>query len=191
MSGLTLAAINTLGGSLTIPSTTNFQYDGFVRQFKSIQTSNRSTYSAAVSGNGTAVTDLNITITPKYATSLIILTWMINGESSYNVTWTAMKNGVLITDTGYEGYNNNIGNVRYSGLLTPTYDLNDSSTPYNLFLQYAVIAGSTASRTYAPAIRAAGGSAYTLYLNRTVASAGADNQEQTVSTGQAMEIYRR
>jgi len=191
MSALTLASINTLGGVLTIPSTTSFKYDGFVSQFKSIQTSAKTTYSAAVSGNGTAVTDLNITITPKFATSLIILTWMINGEMHYNTSWTVLQDGALITNVAYPAYNRELGNVRYSGLMATTYDLNESSTPFNGYLQYAVIAGSTASRTYAPAVRASGATAYTLYLHRTIASTGADNQEQSVSTGQAMEIYRR
>ena len=53
---------------------------------------------------------------------------------------------------------------------------------------YSQIAGSTASRTYAPAVRGSGGTAYTFALNRTLGSIGADNFENTVSTGIIYEV---
>jgi hypothetical protein len=58
----------------------------------------------------------------------------------------------------------------------------------NWRIQYAVLASSTASRTYAPAIRSSNGSAQTFYLNRPAGSTGTTNYENTVSTGIVMEI---
>ena len=142
----------------------------------------------AVTGNGTTITVLNLTITPKFANSMLVMSWMINGEVGENNMFLIHRDGVLITDTGYESYNTISGNVRYSGFTPSYYDANNSSTPRSSCIQYAIPAYTTNARTYAPAVRGSGATALTYYLNRTVASTGADNQEQTISTGILMEI---
>lgn len=190
MSALTVSEIISPTGVFNIPSSTVFKYKGWIGSSAYVTTDSRATYSAPASGNGTTVTDLNLTITPKSADSLILLTWMINGEAVYNTTWTIHQNGSLITTSGYEAYNRLVGNSRWSGVITSMYDRNDSSTPSNLFIQFAVPAGSTSSRTYAPAIRSSNGTAYTLYLNRPISSTGADDYEVSVSNGVALEIYQ-
>lgn len=175
---------------ITIPAGHKLYVPGMVAQAKYVRTDARSTYTSAVSGNGTTITDLNISITPKFANSLLIMTWMINCEFHQDNVFLVHKDGALVTTTGYEGYNNLAGNNRWSGVATPAYETDQNSTPINTYIQYAIPAGSTSSATYAPAIRASGGTAYTLYLNRTQGSAGADIYEVGISTGVIMEVMQ-
>lgn len=161
---------------------------GMVLQTVYVRTESQTTFSAPTSGDGTAITPLQITITPKRSDSLLLCTWMLNGEINQNAVFTIHKDGALITTTGYEAYNNVVGNVRYSGILSAFYDNNDSTTMSNYYIQYFVPAGSVVSSTYVPAVRASGATAYTLYLNRVVAGAGTNAYEISVSTGMIQEI---
>jgi hypothetical protein len=155
------------------------------------RTSARNTYAAAASGNGTTITDLNLVITPRSASSLLIMQWMINGEAStgsWDMVYLIHQNGVLITTTGFEGYNSQAGNQRWSGVAAGMYDVDSDSTMANIFIQYAIPSRSMASQTFAPAVRSANATARTFYLNRTVGSAGQDSYEATVSSGVIWEI---
>jgi hypothetical protein len=170
---------------------TSYVYSpGMILQTVYVRTDVQTTYSSAVTGNGTAIAALNITIVPKRSDSLLLCTWMINGEINWNNVFLVHKDGALITTAGFEAYNAVAGNQRWSGMMSAFYDNNDSSTMSNYYLQYAVPAGSTASATYAPAVRASGATAYTFFLNRCVANAGADAVEIAVSTGMIQEIAR-
>lgn len=149
----------------------------------------RTTYAANNSGNGTTVSELNLTITPRFASSIIICDWVIGGEMHQDALYVIHKDGSLITTAGNEGYNNVIGNARYSGMISGFYDQNEDSTPSNWKIRYVDSTTlSTASRTYAPAVRGSGASNYTLALNRTLNSSASDNYESMVSYGVAMEI---
>ena len=172
----------TLGGNINSP--------GMIIQTAVVRTDARTTYSSAASGNGTTITDLNLTITPKFSTSLLVMQWMINCEipAGWDNVFLIHKDGALITTAGYEGYNSQGGNNRWSGVMVGNYDNNNDSTMGNHFLQYAIPASSTVSQTFAPAIRSASATAYTLYLNRTVGSTGQDNYEVTVSSGVIWEV---
>ena len=161
---------------------------GLILQTVYVRTNVQTTYASANSGNGTAIAALNITIVPKRADSLLLCTWMINGEVNHNNVFLVHKDGELITTAGYQAYNNVAGNQRWSGVMSAFYDNNDSTTMSNYYLQYAVPAASTTSATYAPAVRASGATAYTFFLNRCVANAGADAVEIAVSTGMIQEI---
>ncbi len=155
------------------------------------RTSARNSYAAAISGNGTTITDLNLVITPRSATSLLIVQWMINGEatpSSWDMVYLIHQNGALVTASGYEGYNNQAGNQRWSGIAAGMYDVDSDSTMANIFVQYAIPSGSMTSQTFAPAVRSANGTAQTFYLNRPVGSAGQDSYEATVSSGVIWEV---
>lgn len=147
----------------------------------------RSTYASATTGNGTTITDLNMSITPTNANSRIICQWMINGEFHQDNVFLIHRDGELITTAGEEG-RNSISNSRWVGYAAAFYDQNESSTPSNWVIMYSQIAGSTASRTYAPAVRSSSGTAYTFFLNRTVASTGADAFENMVSSGVIYEV---
>jgi hypothetical protein len=148
------------------------------------------TYSSANSGNGTTISDLSMTISPKSANSILIMEWMITGEMHLNNGFVIHKNGSLITTAGQEGYNNVSGNVRYSTLHPALYDNNNESTPSNNRLTYQCIAGTTSAITFAPAVRATGATAYTFYLNRAMGSGTVayTGQEQNVSYGYLFEF---
>jgi len=173
---------------ITLPTGNYINSPGFVLQTQWVRATSQATYASAVSGDGTTIAPLAVSITPKSASSLLICSWMINYEVSGDSVFVIHKNGSIITTSGYQGYNNSIGNARYSGVISALYDGDVSSTPSNSYIQYAVPSGSTAAASYAPAIRSSNASSSTLYLNRAAGSAGADDYEITVSTGIIMEI---
>lgn len=174
------------GGAITASS--DVYSPGMVIQTVTVRTDARNTYSVANSGDGQPVGDLNLYITPKYSSSLLIMQWMINGESHYDTSWLIHKEGFLITTPGYEGYNSQGGNNRWSGVLISKYDNNYNSTPSNLFLQFAYPAVDTSFQKFAPAVRSSSSGTTTFYLNRTLASAGADEYENSVSSGIIWEV---
>lgn len=184
----TLLARASSNWMITLPTGNYINSPGLVLQTQWIRTSSQATYASAVSGNGTTIAALAVSITPKSSSSLLICSWMINYEVNTDSVFVIHKDGSIITTSGYQGYNNVTGNARYSGVIGAMYDADNSTTPSNSYIQYAVTSGSTATASYAPAIRASNATAATFYLNRAVSSAGADNQENTVSTGIIMEI---
>lgn len=159
-------------------------HDGKVIQTVYLKTENLTTFSAPNSGDGTAITDLRLTITPKRANSWIWLRWTVFYEMSHDTVFLVQQDGNLI------GYNTYRGNVRWSGILTPLYDNNYGSTPQVSTINWFVEAGSTTSRYYDLAVRSASGSNHTFALNRTNNSAGGDNNEVGVSWGFAREICK-
>ena len=178
----TLKVYNGTAWVYTVPS-------GSVVQTVTVRSDARNTYSAANSGNGTTVPVLNLTITPRFASSTIICDWMINGEMHQDSTFLIHKDGALVTTAGNTGYNSAVGNIRSSGMMSAFYDQNEDSTPSNWKLLYIDSTTlSTASRTYAPAVRGSGASNWTLALNRTLNGSTGDNYESMVSIGVAMEI---
>jgi hypothetical protein len=182
MSLLKTNAIQTVAGKPILNGT------GSIIQTVYVRSDAFTTYSAAASGNGTTVSALSASITPTSATNRIICNWMINGEVIYNTVWLVHRDGALITTAGEEG-RNSISNNQWVGFSPSVYDANDqSSTPSTYTIQYSQIAGSTDTRTYAPAIRSSEATAYTFYLNRTVASTGAAAYENMVSTGVLYEV---
>jgi hypothetical protein len=178
-------------GPIDIQLGTNLQSPGMVVQTILTRTENFTQYSAPATGNGTTITDLNLTISPKFSNSLLVMQWMINceiGTAAWDTVFLVHKNGSLITTPGYEAYNINGGNNRWSGLLAGKYDNNVSSTMENYILQYAVPAFDITQQTFAPAIRSANATARTLFLNRTVSTPGTSGFEYTVSSGVIMEV---
>lgn len=115
---------------------------------------------------------------------------MITGELHQDNVFLVHRDGSLITSSP-TGYNGQVGNARYSGMMAAFYDQNEDSTPSTWRLHYlddGLL--STATRTYAPAVRGSGPTAYTFFLNRTVNASTGDNYEQSISFGIAMEIQR-
>jgi hypothetical protein len=175
MSTLKTNQIQTIAGKPILNST------GSIIQTVYGRSDSRTTFASNSSGDGTTVSPLGLTITPTNANNRIICQWMINGELYQDNVWLIHRDGALITTAGEEG-RNSVSNNRWSGYASAFYDQNESSTPSNWNIMYSQIAGSTASRTYAPAVRGSGASAYTFYLNRTVSIDGSDNYENMVST---------
>lgn len=152
------------------------------------RTDERASFSVPSSGNGTTISPLSASITPVFADSLLLITIMVNCETLHNSVFLIHTDGVLIEDAGYESYNSISGNARYSGIAAPYLDRNESSTPTNYFIQYAVPANDTTTRSYALAIRASSTASYMLYLNRTYDSLGGEYRETGISNITIMEI---
>jgi hypothetical protein len=100
----------------------------------------------------------------------------------HDTVFLAQENGTLI------GFNTYRGNVRHSGILTPLYDNDYSTTPQQSTINWFVRAGSTSSRFYDLAVRSSSTGVYTFALNRCLNGAGTDGQEVGVSWGFAREI---
>lgn len=189
MSRTTASIVYSPNKVITVVSGTSLYAPGMIVQSQRVRTDVKATYSMPTTGNGTSITDLGLTITPKFSNSLMLMTWMINHEVTYNMVFTIFQDGALITTSGYEGYNRESGNVRWSGVVSGVHDRADiSTTMTNAFIQYAIPAGSTAARTYTPAAKSSDATVNNFFLNRPVAGTGQDTWENGVSTGIIMEI---
>ena len=160
---------------------------GMVVQVQTVRSDSRTTFASNASGDGTTITQLNLTITPRFANSKLIMQWMINGEMSHDNVFLIHKNGSLITTPGATAYNSESGNVIWSGIASAAYDNDISTTPSNYFIQYEIASGSTSAQIFAPAVRASSAN-NTFFLNRTVNSAGGSYQETMISNGTIWEI---
>jgi hypothetical protein len=158
-------------------------YPGAVLQTISVQTRTQASYSAPITGNGTAIALMNLTITPQKAGNIIILRWMLGTEASfYNIVYTVTRNNVLLPDA------TNATNNRWAGIGTNMYDENNNSTPVLDTIQFIDNDSLAVESTYRIHIRSSDSAARTYFLNRPDGSAGADNFETSVSSGVATEI---
>lgn len=182
---MTLTVNNLLpasGSEISVPSGHKLSHQGKVVQTVYVRTDVRTTYTSLGSGDGTAITQLNLTITPTRADSTIWLRWSLFYELDHDNVFLVQRNGTLI------GYNTSRGNARFSGILTPKYDADYNSTPQNDTINWFDRPNSTSSITYQLAVRSANGNNYTFALNRTVGNAGAEGHEVGMSWGFAREI---
>jgi hypothetical protein len=158
-------------------------YPGCIVQTVTTLTRTQTTYSAPISGNGTSIDAVAMTITPRKAGNKIILKWMLGGEATdNNIVYTITRNDVIMADAS------NAANNRWAGLGHNQYDANYSSTPQPdpiLFVDDACLGVAT---TYKICVRSSNGTARTYYLNRAVANP-ADNNETGVSSGVLYEVH--
>lgn len=138
-------------------------------------------------GSDTAISYLNTTITPKLANSLLICQFVISGECTYNAVYRAFRDGSLITNSGYWGYNNEDGSA-YSGIAMAPYDGDLASTPFTQHVTYFVPAFNTNATTLQIAVRCTDGGTPVYYLNRTYNSGGTTAYEIAVSYVTIWEI---
>ena len=190
MSRLKVGTISTSNPAVTFADGVQLSYPGRVVQVITCRTDTITSYYQPANSNGTTLAELNLTITPKYSSSLLLMQWMINGETGNDNVFLIHQNGSLITTAGYEGYNGNAGNQRWSGYVCMYYDRDTSSTGSNYYIQYAIPATNLNQRTYAPAVRNSGPDTSIFTLNRTYDGRGQDNYEIMVSTGMIMEIQQ-
>lgn len=137
-------------------------------------------------GNAQVLGPLNLTITPRYASSRLLCQWVISGEAGfYNGGFRVAKDGVVATNP--PGYNANRGNLAGSIMSIMSYESDYSSTPDTTTLFYNDDATlSTSARTYAPMWMAPGGQSFT--LNRSITVSSDSGFEYVVSTGVCFEI---
>lgn len=183
-----LAAPTKSNGAIAINASDYLYLPGTVIRKSSIISRLGATFASNTTGDGTRITNLDLSVTPRLSNSMLYIQYMINGELHQDNVFTLLQDGLLITTAGYEGYNNQSGNVRHSGYVAAQYDQNESSTPSNWYIQYFVPSGSTTTRVYSPAVRSSSGTAFTFYLNRTVSSTGSDAYESMQSWGICLEI---
>lgn len=133
----------------------------------------KSTYSLPINTN-TEITDLTLTITPKSATSVILLQYMVTFEVHYNTIFRLSRNGVVI------GTNTTDAN-RWSGWANPGHDQDVSSTPNTNYYMYWDLPATTSPVTYRFLCSPTDGTAQTFYLNRAAGGAGSDAIEVGIS----------
>lgn len=156
---------------------------GDVVAMAAVQTRVQTTYTAPISGDGTEITPLRITMTPKKAGNQVVLEWVVNGEMHYNAVYVVTRNGVKLAET------TNAGNSMWAGVTAQPYDVDVASTPDNAVVKIVDMDSLAVPTTYELRVRSSTTSALTMYLNRTVNSMGADSQEAGLSVGTATEIW--
>jgi hypothetical protein len=175
-----IAAGGLPNGVITRP---NMGYPGAPVQMVTVQTRTQAEYAAPISGNGTNIALLNLTITPQKAGNRIHLDWFIHSEaSSHDMVYIITRNDVLLPDT------TTANNNRWAGIMLNHYDPNFASTPVIDHVKFIDTNSLSTASTYRILIRSSSGTARTYRLNRAFSSAGADSNEAGVSSGIAMEI---
>lgn len=150
-------------------------------------------YTVSSAAAGTNMTDLAVTIVPKFSSSIILCFFQIHGEGATTHDWIYSVNRSGSQTALYHSYpphNSFAGLNAWSGIAQALpYETDYNSTPFTKLFMYYDIARSTSSRTYAPTIKSSTGVSYVYYVNRTLGSAtGASAHEVGVSYSVAMEI---
>ena len=167
-------------GSIILPTVGTA---GTVASVNMLQTRTQGSYTAATSGNGTVITPLNITFTPKQAGNKVILEFTVNGEGPTNMMFIVSRNDVLLADS------TDASNNRWAGVANMSHDSDNDSTTNNMSIRILDLNTLATETTYKLQVRASGGTAHTFRLNRSYGSAGADNYEATLSVTTATEIW--
>ena len=175
-----------VGGTISSTSTSNTTYSpGMVVQTGYVRTDDRVSYSSPGSLTANPISALNMSITPRFASSMILCKWMISGEGHYDNTFLIFKNGVVADD----GYNLQAGNIFGSGYAVVNYDVDNATTPFTMNIMYAGFPRGTGLVTYGLAVRSSSVTAQTLFLNRSLTGgATGTSNENGVSIGIIQEI---
>lgn len=170
LSGTTTVAT---GGKLVGTDVGSVYAPGMAIQTVYLRADTKASYSAPVNSQ-TEIALLTTTITPKFSNSVIRVEFNLSFEIHHDTIFRLSRNGTIIgtnsTDTG-----------RWSGFAIPGYDVDSATTPRTNHYIYLDSPGTTSAVTYRLLIGSAGATAYTLFLNRTINSAGADNNEVGIS----------
>ena len=164
-------------------NTQGIQYNSVI-QVQTSLVNERSAWSSPVNSE-TIITPLSIAITPRYVGSKIVVQWMVNGELHQDNVFRIYRNGIQAPNG-----RNTTDSGRWSGYASAFYDQNESSTPSNWSILYFDTPNTLTQQTYSLAVGGSGATAYTFYLNRTVGTAGSDNQEVMVSSVIAWEVVQ-
>jgi hypothetical protein len=186
---LAASTLNTAQLNANAINRNKLNYAGAVLQTRMIRYDPRPSFSVpTTAGLGTRFTVLRLDITPTYTNSLIIVEWWIHGEpASHDQGFRVARNGALITGT-FAGFNTNSGQNNHSYISSDQYDANDSSTPNLSHILFYDFPNTTAATFYEPAANSSDGGTRTYFINRTVSSAGAANNENGVTFGRITEI---
>lgn len=117
------------------------------------------------------ISPVRVTITPRFADSLIAIHWNVFGESSNHNTGfkiAELVNGVpkIIRRSGYEGYNAQQSVQERNHFISDLYDGDDNSTPRMSNFVYFDKPNSTDERSYCIMFGANGNTGNAYQLNR-------------------------
>lgn len=174
------------GNKLVATDVASIVSPGLIINHAYTRSDNKVSYSIPAAGNtGNFITDLNVTITPKYGTSKILINYCIGFECVNDTIFRLFRNvGGVDTEIGR---NSTDGNY-WSGIFHPGYDADNASTPRTNQYFYLDNAGTTSPITYKLMIQSAGTGATTFWLNRPLNNAGTGNYEVGISQVIAQEI---
>ena len=137
---------------------------------------------------GRYITPLDITITPKFSNSKIMLHWVINAEAHHDQViriYRFISSGA----SSLIGFNSNNQGV-HSGAAPILYDTDHNSTLNTHTVAWVDTPNTTSAVTYRIFTRPSNNGSNWFYLNRTVGggTTGQGNHEIAVSYKSAMEI---
>lgn len=163
------------GATLSSPDAGSIYAPGMIIQTVYKRVDTKAVVAFATAGQtGSFITDLDTVFTPKFANSLIhiqmCLTYEVHWDSVFRLYRGATAIGINANDSNY-----------WSGTWLPSHDGDNASTPHTKHFFYMDAPGSTAAITYRLMIQSGGIGATSLYLNRSVASAGQQNYEVAIS----------
>jgi len=186
---------NTTSGNVTatnvvradrIAATSSFAAPGVAVQLVYNRVDSKDVYSFATAGStGAYITSLNTTITPRSATSNVLVTYCISYEVVHDTIFRLYRSvggvdtmiGTNTTDANY-----------WSGVWNPGYDADNNSTPMTNTFMYLDSPTTTSAITYKLMIQSAGTGASSFYLNRSIGSAGQATYEVAISQVFLQEI---
>ena len=182
----TVTAGSIAGGTIT--SATAFPAGHVIQVVSAVKTAKQS--SASVNNTWTAITGLDLSITPSATSSKILVTYHINfAQSSGSHTGVAFGlyrgGSIIATATG-----DSSGNTRTRVTSGAVHYNNDDSNAYNgsSSMSYLDSPSTTSAVVYQPYIYNASGSAFTSYINRDQNASNANYGTDAISTITCMEI---
>lgn len=190
LKGAGTAAITAQTGIPATDLTGTLSYDRFpagtVVGFNRIYNSAVPTYSVTT---GVVLSGLNISITPKYANSILVVQWMVTYEAEYNSIFRVYRDGSLLNGSFPDyGYNYTYGSSPlYSGFASVAYDTDIASTPNTQMIQATLVSGNTNATTLQLAIQSSTTATIGFKLNRAYNNI-TDAYEVGVSTATIWEI---
>lgn len=152
---------------------------GSILQVVNTLTSSRSTYTS--SDAGAEITPLTTSIIPSATTSKVWVTVTMTYEAHHNVAFRLYRGTTPIG-------RNTASASRWSNTWVHQYDNNQASTPITQTWTFLDSPNSTSAQSYSVRVVRSGATAHVFYLNRCVASAGADNNEIGTSSMTLMEV---
>lgn len=147
----------------------------------------KTAYSFATAGQtGSFITDLSTSITPRFSSNRILINFCPTFECQNDTVFKLYRN---INGAGDVDIATNVNDANYwSGWGMPGYDADNASTPRTNSHWFLDSPNTTSPITYKFMIQSGGIGATTLWLNRSVNSAGQQNYEVGISQVILQEI---
>lgn len=191
----TIASPNSnTNSTLTLPegtATLATERSGSIVQIQHTQFTSTNTYSIDASSDA-VITDLEVTITPVYSDSIMMLDAYVYGEASdtsftHDAVWFFYKSVGGGADTKLAHPTAGSRNVGV-GSMAISYQQQSANTPDHVIYRYFDTVSSTSSHTYKVGVGNGRAGAVTWYLNQIVSTSDARTSERMVSNITVTEI---